>query len=82
MNSLHANNMAAIAKIKADLEEASRLLKFIPMSTFVPTPVVRSYGQLLEEAYIAACELQSPNSPDFEELHERLLNEMLEEAGL
>lgn len=82
MNSLHANNMAAIAKIKADLEEASRLLKFIPMSTFVPTPVVRSYDELHEEAYIAACELQSPNSADFEELWESTFERMCEEAGL
>lgn len=29
-----------------------------------------------DEAYIRACELDSPNSPDFDALHERIYEEM------
>lgn len=38
------------------------------------------YDALLEEAYIKACELDSPNSPDHDELVERIYDELVHKA--
>lgn len=34
-------------------------------------------AQAWDEAYIRACELDSPNSPDFDALHESIYEELL-----
>lgn len=35
------------------------------------------YGEVYEQAYIAACELVGPNDIEFDSVHERLMEEML-----
>lgn len=49
-----------------------------PMSSRPPVqqPKRMTFDEAYEEAYIAACELDSPNSPGFDALRNRLLDEL------
>lgn len=75
-------NEQRIAAIKADLEAIGKLIGMPTPKPAAKIDAQRRYDELHEEAYIAACELQSPNSADFEELWESTFERMCEKAGL
>lgn len=44
-------------------------------------PIEQLEAEAYEAAYIQACELESPNSPGFDALHEKLYEQILEEEA-